>query len=771
MGARLIMTGFTRRWQNGLLAFFRSQWINLTLLGAVAGVMAASFREAAWMRYPEPILDQFLLAVLFGAMLAVSRFRGWFAFVFVLVMGGAFSVQAVGRIVPEMLIVFSQNLNDLATGMNIRLWAFFGRVSGWLERLAAGQEVTDRGMVGLLAALLAWFVLVWLCWCVIRRRQALAGLAPAGILLTINAIWGETGLGLYMLFFGLAALMIARTAFTGMRGAWTARGVDYPDELGEWPVSALAITLLLVLAARLFALLASPEGWQQLEDMLTPEEAPVVQHAPLPTLAAVDAAVNIETPAMLEIGAPIPNNFKTVMYVELSDPPPPPREAGGLPGRPPRQYYFRSSLLAVYTGRGWETPALETQARNAPFDEDLPPIGEVVQAELPVGRYVLRQQFEIVAQHGGTLFSVADPVWSPPAAQPLISAGGGVVLNGRVNEYNVISYATDVTANQLRAASDHYPDEVSEEYLQLPESLPQRVRTLAGRIAADHDTAYDKAIVIQDYLRSTYPYALEVGAPPAGRDVVDYFLFEGQQGFCSYFASAMTVMLRTQGIPARVATGYALGEYDYARGAYRIPASAAHAWVEVYFSGIGWVEFEPTPALSAVHYTDIQEEEAGEQELKGKVPAFTISRNAGILIGVIVALGLIIGVLRLGMLVNAGLRGQRLPSDPARRLYWRVRLSLSPRGADESMTPLEFLAVSSQGLSEYPRLLKVLESATHMYVRAVFAEKSPALAEVGALTAAWRRCLPERLRWATRTALDQRRARQKQPKKVSAPAR
>jgi hypothetical protein len=85
---------------------------------------------------------------------------------------------------------------------------------------------------------------------------------------------------------------------------------------------------------------------------------------------------------------------------------------------------------------------------------------------------------------------------------------------------------------------------------------------------------------------------------------VDYFPFEALGGTCAYFASAMAVMLRTQGVPARVVSGYAMGEYDYSRGAYRVSVNAAHAWVQVYFPDYGWVEFEPTPAQRIFEYPD-----------------------------------------------------------------------------------------------------------------------------------------------------------------------
>src|SRR3972149_7569533 len=104
---------------------------------------------------------------------------------------------------------------------------------------------------------------------------------------------------------------------------------------------------------------------------------------------------------------------------------------------------------------------------------------------------------------------------------------------------------------------------------------------------------YDKAKAIEAYLR-TYPYDLEVPAPPEGQDVADYFLFDLKKGYCDYYATAMVVLARSSGVPARFVLGYSPGSYDAPNAQYVVRELNAHSWVEVYFPGMGWVEFEPT---------------------------------------------------------------------------------------------------------------------------------------------------------------------------------
>ena len=112
-------------------------------------------------------------------------------------------------------------------------------------------------------------------------------------------------------------------------------------------------------------------------------------------------------------------------------------------------------------------------------------------------------------------------------------------------------------------------------------------------MTAGLDNPYDIAKRLESHLRG-YPYNDQIPGPAPGQDGVDYFLFEEQQGYCNYYASSMVVMLRYLGIPARLAVGYASGEYQQETGQYRLRNNDAHTWVEVYFPTYGWIEFEPT---------------------------------------------------------------------------------------------------------------------------------------------------------------------------------
>jgi len=180
--------------------------------------------------------------------------------------------------------------------------------------------------------------------------------------------------------------------------------------------------------------------------------------------------------------------------------------------------------------------------------------------------------------------------------------------------YEVTSAISSAGPEELRGASSKYPAWVQERYLQLPLDLPQRVNDLAARVVGGVHTPYDKASAVEDYLRSNYPYNLRVDPPPFNADGVDHFLFTLREGYSEYFGSTMAVMLRTVGVPARLAVGYTTGDEIGEEDLFSVTDSHSHAWVEVYFPDFGWIPFEPTPgeSLPGVYQPGAERPEAHE---------------------------------------------------------------------------------------------------------------------------------------------------------------
>lgn len=161
--------------------------------------------------------------------------------------------------------------------------------------------------------------------------------------------------------------------------------------------------------------------------------------------------------------------------------------------------------------------------------------------------------------------------------------------------YSVISRHI-VSETMLSASRMEVKGGMLAPYLELP-PLPQRVVNLADEVIPRDVGPYARALAIEDFLKGEYEYSLDVPPLPPGEDAVDYFLFEHRRGYCEHFATAYAVLCRLAGIPSRVVAGYSTGEYNPFSGLYEVSLDDAHAWVEIYLEGIGWVTREPTPSF------------------------------------------------------------------------------------------------------------------------------------------------------------------------------
>lgn len=166
--------------------------------------------------------------------------------------------------------------------------------------------------------------------------------------------------------------------------------------------------------------------------------------------------------------------------------------------------------------------------------------------------------------------------------------------------YTVVSRRPHVTASDLRAAegavAPPLPPAVAERALQLPRVSP-RVRSLAAEVTAGAPTTYDKVQALTAWMAANTEYTLDIPPLPPGADAVEHFLFEERRGFCEQIGTALVVMLRSLGIPARLAVGYAPGERNPFTGLFEVRAQDAHAWAEVWFDGVGWQGFDPTASV------------------------------------------------------------------------------------------------------------------------------------------------------------------------------
>ncbi|WP_339244656.1 transglutaminase-like domain-containing protein [Paenibacillus sp. FSL F4-0243] len=299
-----------------------------------------------------------------------------------------------------------------------------------------------------------------------------------------------------------------------------------------------------------------------------------------------------------ELGAPLSRNTEPVFTAITSE-----------------RTYWRGESIAYYDGRRWIRGGEEFMPLNLsgiPKNPSLMLSGETRKRTLQQ-----RIQFATPSSGGIPLFN-AGIITDVESVELLGGSKLGYVLSNidresfrlpdsigsaRITEYSVESLLPESDPVLLRGLSSSDPQDIMGKYLQLPDLLPVRVRDLAEMLTASSGNRYDSVTAIKDYLQHGYSYTLNTTVPPSGSDFVDHFLFETKQGYCVHFATAMTVLLRSAGIPARYVQGFGPGtlQDDTMPAKYLVTQGDAHAWVEVFFAGAGWVPFDPTPgpALAA----------------------------------------------------------------------------------------------------------------------------------------------------------------------------
>jgi transglutaminase-like putative cysteine protease len=256
---------------------------------------------------------------------------------------------------------------------------------------------------------------------------------------------------------------------------------------------------------------------------------------------------------------------------------------------------WRGAIFDSYDGAVWRGDSSEP----APLPGDAP-YGYPPELRGLGPRAPVTQTFYLETEQPNTIFAANQPEQLWFSGSVGVDQLGALETSSTLTEgtvYSVVSTRGAATAEELRHAPEEDVPEQLRRYLQLPDSLPERVRELAGHITRGATNDYDRVRAIERYLRDNFRYAIDSPVPPPGRDAVDHFLFAARVGFCEQFASATAVMLRTLGIPARVVSGYAVGRRNVFTGYYEVRASDAHAWVEAWFPHLGWYEFDPTFAV------------------------------------------------------------------------------------------------------------------------------------------------------------------------------
>ncbi len=496
----------------------------------------------------------------------------------------------------QPFMITLNKFTDGVVALGNRLWT-------WGVTLAQGQAIFDPVVITFIWGLVIWSVTVWAMWGLFRRKNPLFGFFPALALVVFSlASVRSSSYDIIFMLGAVSALMVFNTYDT-KETAWQLERLNFASQIrSKFSLAAVLLTLGLMLFSLTIPSISIEKmaNWARQMTGQSAASADLAQSMGLENQSSkqrdtldIRRAGGLPNSHLIGSGPELADQVVMTVAIESLQSGHP--ETDMFAALQP--LYLRSLTYDRYIGYGWES-------READIVDHTP--GERIISIGTGDNLLIRQQINMATNLGGLMHTVGDP----------LSVDQDFRVSWRMREYDIgafdifgatvdaDSYRADslvqiASVEELQAASQIYPAWVRNRYLILPATVPDRVLSLARDLTATEPTPYDRAVAIERYLRQ-FPYTLDVSTGPAGADVADYFLFSLQKGYCDYYSTAMVVLARAAGLPARYVQGYVGENYDAENGQFIITADQAHAWVEIYFPEYGWVIFEPTGGRQAI---------------------------------------------------------------------------------------------------------------------------------------------------------------------------
>lgn len=533
-----------------------------------------------------------------GLLMAYSRFDGFFALSHSMFTGLAWILFLMSRGVKAKEI--ESFLNFGIPELQAKIYYILWKLLTWVDAAMNNKASNDNYVFIFEISFLLWWLTYLGVWAIFRYGYTWRSIIPAGIVLLINTYYApEPVLGFLVVFSLLTLIFLVRTNLAEQQLRWREQRIYFNQDI---TLDFLRTGLMYSVIVLCLAWLAPGLGRNpQVRSLMEPLNSQWEQtnmavsklYGNLRRQSGSSAAAFGKT---LSLGGERKVENTPIFTVST------------IAGR-----YWRAVAFDTYNGRGWQN----TLTEETDFDAEVTiPVADWQQ------RSQVTQTITLLAPTGNVIFGAQDirkvsvpvSVLAQPAPANAVVIGAGeaappaqeatfIRAQGTLDagaSYMVVSQLTKVTERALREAGSAYSPAITDRYLQLPENFSARVAATAVSVTVGAETPFAKVKALETYLR-TFPYNDAIPAPDADQDPIEYFLYEIKEGYCDYYATAMVLMLRHLGIPSRVVSGYAEGIYDDESGVYFVTDKDAHTWVEVFFPGLGWVEFEPTAGESPLY--------------------------------------------------------------------------------------------------------------------------------------------------------------------------
>lgn len=718
-------------------------WLTLGLVMLVFLSVSRSVDKADWVPDMPSLTSLSFFAILAGFFLARVRLPE-----------GVLHLAALAIGAPIIFLLTLQFMG--VEGLRAGASEWWERWKTWIDVVVSGGISSDTMPFVMMVLAITWIAGYLCAWAIFRWQNAWLALVPGGIglLTNISYLPGQWSIDFIIFLFG-GMLLVARVHMQRKLREWQQTNTPYPDFIS---LTLLNVTTWVAIGAMVLAWWAPQANevgpvagfWNRVAGPISGDSDVFTR-----LFSGIDSKKEVP---LHSFGDSLPLQGKVVLSNRIV------AQAEFGEGVTPARA-LRGAVYDEYVTQGWRAgqrraldlgpteqpePSAQNPQRAEYRDREHAQVTVVTETGTPRRTLLGVGVPDSVSINSRAELVTSDviPDVSAIRARKDLKTGDIYVANGNIST---------ASEEKLRGAGVEYPQWVRERYLQLPDDLPQRVRDLAAQLTAGRQAPLDKAKAIEEYLR-TFPVSYDVRPVPPGRDAVDFFLFDEKKGYSDYQASAMVVLLRAVGVPARMAVGYTVDEFDLSVNRYLLREKHAYAWPEVFFPTFGWAEFAPygeAPVVArAISDAPTEEPVLSDEAFTGEIPEpdfgpiddsmptgpFVVDDDTNVLKSL---LPLLYALLAIAAVIGLGVVGVRFAWErgmsgldyPSQLWEKTIRLaSLLRVGPRPSQTPTEY----SQSLRRTLPGTEGVDQVATSYLRSRYGRRDPDETEREQLDKAWR---------------------------------
>jgi len=583
----------------------QNTWDWRAILFSLFAMLMLALRLAAtqWAEGIELFIFLVTIATSLGLLIGYSRFKLWFVILLGLAYGAFFIHWLYGISLPQRIPWYDRIVEIIWLRLRLSI-----------QQYATNEPVTDPILFLSILAVITWLVSFISGFSVSRYQSAWPTILMGGISLIAVSQYDpglERSERYVLIFIFFCLMLVGRLNYLRQKQKWQQEQVfPSPQAAKDIQRAILFVSIVVIAIAWMIPLTqtevqAYSEFWANLTQpwkKFTTRIADILE--PIESYSMTSEAA---FGTNLKLGNNISVGTEVLFTVESSQ-----------GDNRPLKNYWKAQTYDLYLNDQWYTSSGFSSTTLFPQDFDLNQYDWL-------SRETITFTFDIGNDFEKNIFVVNSPTWlsrpvevylieSVPNQQDLVTVFADPPLMDN-DVYQVRALVSNASRGELRSVSTAYPGWL-DRYLQLPSNFPESIRNLAIEITQDFDNPFDKAQAVTRYLRDNITYSQALPEIPTSVDPIEWFLFTHQEGFCNYYATTEVLMLRSLGIPARLAVGYAEGEYDAINQLFVVRQKDKHAWPEVFFEEYGWIEFEPTSSLPAI------ERPIGIVDNEGTTPSF-----------------------------------------------------------------------------------------------------------------------------------------------------